>query len=316
LIYIFLALVAIIVVAIVASDILGSRPDKRGENPFAYEVDEYLEVDPSLVLYEETKNMKLQSYEYRGIDISGDSIFIVADNFLQVIDLSGRELANFDLPESPRNVKVMGDSVFVVYQKSVSCYDRAGELISTFTPVGDSTVLTSLAVVDAYVYAADAGNRKVHRFSRDGELLGNFGGKREADDLHGFIIPSPYFDIVNNYDDLWVVNTGMHTFENYSAEGDLRGYWENTSMSIEGFSGCCNPAHVAVLPNGNFVTSEKGLVRVKVYELSGKFKGVVAGPQKFNKEGHAPDVAVAGDGDIYALDFDRKMIRVFVEKEL
>ena len=75
---------------------------------------------------------------------------------------------------------------------------------------------------------------------------------------------------------MWVVNPGMHAFENYEFDGDLRAFWENTSMKIDGFSGCCNPAHFTFLPDGSFVTSEKGLVRVKVHKPSGELLGVVA----------------------------------------
>jgi hypothetical protein len=300
-VYIFLGVVAVIIIAVIASDILGSRPDKRGENPFALNVDEYTVVDPALIKFREARNIKLEGAEYRGIDISGDSIFLIGDDFLQIIDPAGRELLKFQLPESPRAVHVRDNEIFVSFLNYISSFTRDGELQLEFKPVGDSAVITSLAVVNGYLYAADAGNRQVLRYSLDGELLDSFQGKREADDLHGFIIPSPNFDLVNNFDELWVVNPGMHTLENYTEDGDLRGYWENTSMTIEGFGGCCNPAHVAVMPNGYFVTSEKGIVRIKIYEMSGKFNCVVAAPDKFNNDGHAPDIDVSGSGEYMRL---------------
>jgi len=113
---------------------------------------------------------------------------------------------------------------------------------------------------------------------------------------------------------LWVVNPGMHSLENYTEEGNLREHWNNTSMMTEGFSGCCNPAHFTFLPDGRFVTSEKGLVRVKTYKPSGEFEGVVGPPVKFAEEGKAPDIATDAAGNVYALDFDKKMIRVFEKK--
>jgi hypothetical protein len=109
------------------------------------------------------------------------------------------------------------------------------------------------------------------------------------------------------------VNPGLHSLENYSAEGRLREHWKASGAQTENFSGCCNPAHFCFLPDGSFVTSEKGLVRIKVYKPSGEFSGVVAAPKKFeNKiEGQAPDVATDSQGNIYALDLDRKVLRVF-----
>jgi hypothetical protein len=107
----------------------------------------------------------------------------------------------------------------------------------------------------------------------------------------------------------------MHSLENYTEDGNLREHWNNTSMMTEGFSGCCNPAHFTFLPDGRFVTSEKGLVRVKTYKPSGEFDAVVAAPIKFTNEGKAPDIATDAAGNVYALDFDKKMIRVFEPKK-
>ncbi len=314
LIYTFLGVIAIIIVVIVVVDILGSRPEKRGNNPFSLNVDEYRDVDSALILYKETRNLKLQSVEYRGIDISGDSLFVISDNYLQLISAKGQELGKFELPGSPRAVLAHGDMIIIGFLQSVSIFSLEGENLSAFNPINDSAVVTNMAIVGDYLFVADAGNRQVLRYTMDGELVGSFHGKRESDDVHGFIIPSANFDLVNNDGELWVVNPGMHTLENYSEEGELRGYWESISMTIEGFGGCCNPARISVMPSGQFVTSEKGLIRVKIYDQSGKFVGVVAPPKKFDEDGHAPDIAVSEEGIIYALDFDRKLIRIFEEK--
>jgi hypothetical protein len=65
------------------------------------------------------------------------------------------------------------------------------------------------------------------------------------------------------------------------------------------------------MENGSFVTSEKGLVRIKIYDQSGKLLSVVASPDLFKEEGKAPEVCAGSDGVIYALDFDKDMVRVF-----
>jgi len=248
------------------------------------------------------------------MDLKGDKIYIIADNHVQIVNTNAQEIRKFDLPDSPRAILVDDEVLFVGFLNSVSSFTHDGKLLSSFSPINDSAVVTNMAIVGDHLFVADAGNRQVLKYSKDGELIGSFQGKREADDLHGFIIPSANFDIVNNDDDLWVVNPGMDTLENYSETGELRGYWESISMTIEGFSGCCNPARIAVLPNGHFVTSEKGIVRIKIYEQSGKFAGVVAAPEKFKEDGRAPDVSVSDEGIIYALDFDRQRIRIFEGK--
>jgi sugar lactone lactonase YvrE len=191
-----------------------------------------------------------------------------------------------------------------------------GKLIKNWEPLNDSTVLTSLAVSDSLLFAADAGNRRVLRYKTNGTFDGSFVGKRDSSDLHGFIIPSPYFELaVNSYGELWVVNPGKLAFENYTFDGKLRGYWEHAGMTIDGFSGCCNPAQMAILPDGSFVTAEKGMVRIKIHKASGEFMAIVAPPEDFEGGTYAPDLAVSPSGDIYALDYERKMIRVFQLKK-
>ena len=70
----------------------------------------------------------------------------------------------------------------------------------------------------------------------------------------------------------------------------------------------------AFLPDGNVITSEKGIVRIKEYKPSGELVGVVAAPSKFEGGELAPDIVTDEQGRVYALDKDRKMIRVFEKK--
>jgi hypothetical protein len=106
----------------------------------------------------------------------------------------------------------------------------------------------------------------------------------------------------------------MHALENYTDDGILRGFWEATGMKVEDLTGCCNPAQMTVDAEGNFITSEKGVVRIKKYKASGEFLGVIAEPDKFPQGIHAPEVIVTDDNKIVALDFDQKMIRFFEYK--
>ncbi len=56
-------------------------------------------------------------------------------------------------------------------------------------------MITNLAGNGEKVYVADAGNRKVHIYNHEGELLGAFEGKSESEAGHGFIVPSANFDL-------------------------------------------------------------------------------------------------------------------------
>jgi sugar lactone lactonase YvrE len=312
---IFLIVLAVIIIAVIAGDYLTSRPDKSNPNPFEYNVDEFKNVDSTLIHFKETKNFKIGFTEPAAITIEADKLYVTGDNKLQVIDITGKLLAEIVLSGIPKTLEVTTENIYVAVNNQILVYNHNGTLLKEWIPIGENAVITAISAIENIVYVADAGKRKVYKYSTEGNLLLEFDGKADEGVLHGFIIPSGFFDLDINPDgDLWVVNPGMHAIEQYTAEGQLREHWNNTSMMTEGFSGCCNPAHFTFLPDGRFVTSEKGLVRIKTYKPSGEFEGVVAAPVKFKDEGRAPDIATDSNGNIYALDFDKKMIRVFEPK--
>ncbi len=316
-IVIFLIVMAVVIVAVMVGDWYSKRPDNMDPNKFEFSVDEFRNVPDELIHYKETKNFKVGFQQPEGITIEDDVIYLVGDNSLKIIDKTGKLLNDISLSDEPHTVEVAGGVIYVAFEKEIQVVNEMGEVEKTWSLTDDNSYITALSATENELYVADAGIRKIHRFSLDGEKLNDFEGKVSEDVLHGFIVPSPYFDIdINVYDDLWVVNPGLHTLENYTTEGRLREHWKASGNQTENFSGCCNPAHFCFLPDGSFVTSEKGLVRVKVYKPSGEFSGVVAPPTKFEEkiEGQAPDVAVDSEGNIYALDFDRNVLRVFEKK--
>ena len=81
-----------------------------------------------------------------------------------------------------------------------------------------------------------------------------------------------------------------------------------------------------MLPDGRFVTSEKGIPRIKVYSDAGEFQHVVAGPSELGVSASALvdargdqvervfDVAVAQDGAVLVLDTLERCVRVFYPK--
>lgn len=311
----FLILLSLAIITLVVLDIRKSRTDRRPANPYDLNLDELAEVDPSLVRYQETLDLKLDDSEKKGIAYGMGKIWLIGENYLLVLSPEGVMLGKIPLPESPYCITVYHSDIYVGFKNKIRVYDPDGRETGNWQVAGDSTLLTSLAARDSLLFAADAGNRRVLRFSTGGSYLGEFDGRREAGDLHGFIVPSGWFDLAFAPDgELWVVNPGLHALENYTTEGKLRGYWEKGSTGIEGFSGCCGPAHIAFLPDGSFVTSEKGMVRIKVHRASGELESVVAPPALFENGYYAPDLAVGDRGEIFALDFDRKSIRIFERK--
>ena len=308
----FLLLLAVIIVAVIDGDYISNRPDRSKPNPFAYDVEEFKNIDPSLISYREEKNFKIGFDDPAAIAVHGNNIFVAGDMIMKVIDLKGILIEAITLPLEINALEVIGEKVFMAAGNRILKYDMTGKNFSEWDPLDDNSVITSITATENDVFFADAGMRRILRYTHDGEFVLEFDGRSGDEEQYGFIIPSPYFDLdINEDGELWIVNTGLHAMENFTYDGNFRSQWQNASMQTEGFSGCCNPAHFCFLPDGRYVTSEKGLVRIKTYRRSGEFEGVVAAPDKFEDEGYAPDVAADTRSNIYALDFDRKIIRVF-----
>jgi len=101
--------------------------------------------------------------------------------------------------------------------------------------------------------------------------------------------------------------------EGYTDKGELETTWGQGSPAVADFFGCCNPAHLAVLPDGRFATGEKGIPRVKVYSREGKFQTVVAGPRQLSDT--PADLAADCHGRVLVLDGRAAKVRVFVSNK-
>jgi len=279
-------------------------------------------------MYEEAKHgIKLDIQEPVGIAVDrNDRIYIAGDEAIVVFDDKGRRQLQLSLAASPRSLAVAEDgTIYVAMNDHVEVYSPQGKRLADWSSPGDKTTLTSIAICKTDVFVADAGNRVVLHYDRTGKLIGRI-GKRDLDrNVPGFVVPSPYFDLAVAADGLLrVVNPGRHRIEAYTFGGDLEFFWGKFGTAIEGFSGCCNPVNFALLPDGGFVTCEKGLTRVKVYDVDGNFVGVVAGPEMFDKhdticaKGDASscnkgglDVAVDSQARVLVMDPLTAEVRIF-----
>ena len=190
------------------------------------------------------------------------------------LDADGSAKALVELAETPQGLAFDGEQqMYVGATDHVEVFDTNGRRLAAWPIIAGRPYVTAIAIAGKDVFVADAGNRQVLHYDRRGELLSHIGAGR-------FIVPSPYFDVrVGPAGLLWVAHTGQHRLEAYTFDGRLVRSWGKSSMAIDGFCGCCNPCHFAILPDGRFVTSEKGLARVKVYHPDGSLQGVVAGPE-------------------------------------
>ncbi|HUV62424.1 MAG TPA: NHL repeat-containing protein [Sedimentisphaerales bacterium] len=323
--------VIVAVAAVVRLDVFGRKGNRLGKG-FDYDIEELARIDPNLILYEESGGVietGLAASHAIAVDSKG-SIYVAADRAIRKFSDRGVILGEIDLAEEPGCLTVLADgTLYVGLKDHVEIYDAQGQRQGRWESLGPDARLTSIAVSDDNVFVADAGHRVVVRYDASGNLVGHIGKKDSSRNVPGFVIPSPYFDMAVSRDGLLrVVNPGCRRIEAYTFDGDLEFWWGSSSVAIEGFCGCCNPVNIAVLPDGGYVTCEKGLVRVKVYDSEGEFVGVVAGPRQLVRDGELRvcdlpeecqaggfDVAVDPAGRILVLDTIKNIVRIFTKTE-
>ena len=304
---------AAVIITVIIKEHTSTLPGRRPPNPFAYDIDQFRSVDKELIRWKEARQVGLDTRNPRAIAYSDGKIYLAADNELQVIGSDWSRVLRRTLPAEPSCLAVAREGWIVAgIGDRLVILDNDGETVAESDSLEEESNITSVAILDDYIYAADATRRRVLIFNRKLEQTGEFRGDSGVSEIHGFIVPGAHFSLaVNPEKELWITNPGIHALQNYTPSGRLRSYIQRASFGIEGFSGCCNPVHFTFLPDGRFVTSEKGIIRIKVMRESGETESVVAPSELFAGGTRAPAVAVDDNGNVLALDFDRNMIRIF-----
>lgn len=315
-----LVAVAVCVVAVGYFALLGtsSFPDP-GEN-LQYDLKDFEALDNVEPAYTAMPELRLAVPGAQSMTTSQGKIYVGGKDVVAVLGEDGAELARFAVAGTPSCLAVDADgTIYAGLQKSVAVLNADGSLRATWDVFTDRSYLTSLAIQDSDVYVADAGKRVVIRLNRDGVVQTRIGEKDETRDVPGLEVPSPYLDLAANADgDLWVVNPGKLGLEQYRGDGSLVTSWYRpTVLALEGFPGCCNPTHIAFDSTGSLITCEKGMVRVKRFEVTaGSYDGLVAASKEFPQEQSVKDLAVDAQDRVLVLDAKRSAIRVFARKEV
>jgi hypothetical protein len=290
-------------------------------------------VDPNLILCDEVCSFATGFKASRAVALAPDGRLAVSgDSAVRYFDANGGPMGELNVggPVGAFAFDANG-AIFATMVDHVELFAPGGARLASWPSAARKSLLTSIAVAGADVFVADAGARVVLRYDCSGRLLGRIGAKDANADTVGLVVPSPYLDVAMAPDGLLrVVNPGRHRVEAYSRDGHPRAHWGRTAMAIDGFCGCCNPANFAIVPGAGrpggfegFVTAEKGLTRVKLYDAEGRFVGVVAGAASFERHDGllqgkpsdgsylALDVAADAAGRFFVLDPVLNEVRVF-----
>ncbi len=274
-------------------------------------------ITPAMLDYHQTAAYPITLKGPRALAVDADDeIYVGGDRAVVRYSRVGQELSQIRLEGEPRCLAVgnaehvVPGRIYVGMEDHLEVFAPQGRRIAVWKTLGDKAVLTSAIALEQEVWAADAGNRIVWRYDTLGKLLGRVGQASAARHVPGFLITSHYFDLAAGSDGLvYVVNPRLLRVEGYTRDGDLETSWGKGSSAVADFFGCCNPAHLAVLPDGRFLTAEKGIPRVKVYSREGKFETVVAGPPQLSET--PGDLAADHRGRVLVLDARAATVRVF-----
>jgi hypothetical protein len=314
--------------ALTSSRVMAAGDSKS--NPFAYDVSRFAKTDPKLIRYETVRVFTPAVPEPNRIAVDEHRrIYIAAAKGVSVYDETGGNLLNVALPKPARCVAIGAEGrIYAGMRDRIAVFNAEGKEIQQWNPVAGNAWLTGIAVGHDAVFVADSGNRLIWRHDLAGKVERQIGKKNKDRNVPGIVLPSPFLDVEIGADGLLRVNNpGRHVVELYTQDGDLELSWGKPSAGIDGFCGCCNPIGLSVLPDGRYVTCEKGLPRVKVYSAKGEFDCVVGGPELFpgnaesgsqqNKaEGRfgGMDAATDSEGRVYVLDLVYSAVRILHPK--
>jgi hypothetical protein len=296
----------VLAVLLIAAGLLLAR-----RTPAPKLIDTNIPVISAPIIYRETAPIPTGMPDARGIAVAQGRLYVAGETALKEYDLHGARIRTIPLayPIGPaRCVSVSPSGVIYLGGKGgVSrIAGRGKSMLATPWPHDPKVTITSLAAGEKIIWAADAAGRRVVGYTPAGKPVVT---------LTGFTIPSGHFDVAGNDQGVAVSDPGGNgRVKRFRRDGTEARGWGSAGMADGYFSGCCNPAHLARLPGGGVVTSEKGLPRVQIFDADGALQGLLADPATFTGNPDGMDLATDPAGRIYVLDIARQQVRVFARK--
>lgn len=327
------AAAVVLVVAVIA--VVAVRDISRGSGLselYRYQSAGLGDVPDELIGYAELDRSFDTGFErVADFDLCDDGyIYVAGDRSVAVFDVGGHVQKRISTDAESTAVKVYEGMVYVGLGDHVVIYDDAGQVLQSWDAASERSLITSIEVYRDNVFVADSGQRVVLRYDGQGNFMNYIGRADEDRNVPGIVLPTRPCLAVAMADDglLRVNNSGRHRIEAYTFDGDLEWWWGRASAAIEGFCGCCNPSHFTVFDGDRYVTAEKSLIRIKVYDGDGNLESVVAGAdvlmpgalERFGQRTVEPGadefkVAVDDSGLIYVLDPVGRRVRFFERVE-
>ncbi|MDR0894288.1 MAG: twin-arginine translocation signal domain-containing protein [Prevotellaceae bacterium] len=203
--------------------------------------------------------------------IGGLSV-VASDSALCFYNRAGKQTRVVPLDASPvRDLLTVNDErIYVLFPTSIAVYGSNGEQQLRWEACSERSDYCSIAVSPKAVYVTDASNKNICQYTPDGRFV------RFIDSPDGFIVPSYSFGIACAADgSFYCSNPGRHRVEHYTADGTFIASFGQSGNDAGHFCGCCNPVYMAVTPEGDLLTSEKGIPRICCYDGQGAYRALL-----------------------------------------
>jgi len=226
------AAAAVAAVVLIRMDTTGRTGSGLSED-FDYDLRDLGRADPGMVLYRQAGELRSGLTEARGIAVGPDGrIYLAGDRRIRIFPAAAttrparvREIKT-DAP--PQCLAVGADgAIYVGMADHVAVYDPAGARRAAWEKLGEKALLTSLAVSEDNVFAADAGHRVVLRYDTAGKLLGRIGQKNDRRNIPGIFLRGLYLDVAMAPDGLlrvtvWVLDTNTAVVRVFARKAEKR----------------------------------------------------------------------------------------------
>ncbi len=241
-----------------------------------------------------------------------DALYCLGDDEIRVFDAGGNLLRSWKV--KPKNACLEAGPDGRVYTGSlgrVDIYNSLGDYqgsIQAGNPNRPAAV-TAIKVHGNEILVADASARIIHRYNADGKHLGVIGDRNKTG---SFMLPNGWLDFdIDSSGIILATDTGRHRVTEWILDGTPIGSFGKFGMQDPSdFVGCCNPVNLAVTPEGNIVTAEKMISRVKVFNTDGIMIAYI-GPENFDPNCTNIHLEVDSAGRIITADPVRRVIKIF-----
>ncbi len=274
-----------------------------------------LEYAPTLVLGAANPEQRFRRSISAVAVGSADQIHVLGDGEVRAFDSKGIFVRSWKAPEGALCMAIGGgERVYLGGAGHVEIYSAAGIREGGFAvgESGKSASITAIKISGSEILVADASARCIRRYTETGKLIGEIGTQNKT---RGFMLPNRSLDMdVDGKGTVRATDSGRHRVSSWILDGTPAGYFGKFGLrNPEDFVGCCNPVNIAVAPDGNIITAEKVIARVKVFDAGGKLLALI-GPEHFDPQCIHLHLAVDSKGRIVVADPIRLAVKVFSVK--